>query len=295
MSDAVYRDQFKRSLLYLVAPTRRQAEDTLLVNFGEIQRSVKRDTAITCVDISPVFEYYRASSGKELDALYRRTPIRLPFPAVIFGGVFPARDVSPDADEDATCVTLIECQRWASDSLLYCREVRFDAMKKTRGFYLQMNADGTLHENVDGRHPGVGKPKGVDLISPGMFVETVLCALAMFHVKNIGTRVQQLPRAIRRRLEKSGIDGPHVYRTLTLRPFAPDGEPNGRRMQTGERPLHLVRGHFARYTADRPLFGKYEGTFWRPEHEAGNPTVAVVRKTYKFDTRTTTVCSEATT
>lgn len=44
--------------------------------------------------------------------------------------------------------------------------------------------------------------------------------------------------------------------------------------------LHIVRGHFARYTPERPLFGKYTGTFWMPQHVRGSPTAGVVVKDY---------------
>ena len=47
--------------------------------------------------------------------------------------------------------------------------------------------------------------------------------------------------------------------------------------------LHTVRGHFAHYTADAPLFGKYVGTWWRPWHVRGNPDHGVVVSDYKLD------------
>lgn len=44
--------------------------------------------------------------------------------------------------------------------------------------------------------------------------------------------------------------------------------------------LHICRGNFAHYTADNPLFGKYEGTFWRPAHVRGNEKRGRVLKDY---------------
>ena len=34
-------------------------------------------------------------------------------------------------------------------------------------------------------------------------------------------------------------------------------------------PAHMVRGNFAEYGADKPLFGKYTGRFWIPAHVRG--------------------------
>ena len=36
-----------------------------------------------------------------------------------------------------------------------------------------------------------------------------------------------------------------------------------------KRDAHIVRGHFATYTDNNPLFGKYTGTYWRPSHARG--------------------------
>ena len=44
--------------------------------------------------------------------------------------------------------------------------------------------------------------------------------------------------------------------------------------------LHICRGHFAVYTADNPLFGRYTGTYWRPAHTRGDDKHGVVRKDY---------------
>lgn len=44
--------------------------------------------------------------------------------------------------------------------------------------------------------------------------------------------------------------------------------------------LHICRGHFARYTDDRPLFGRVTGTFWRPSHVRGSVRNGTVTKDY---------------
>lgn len=49
-----------------------------------------------------------------------------------------------------------------------------------------------------------------------------------------------------------------------------------------KRALHICRGHFAHYGDDKPLFGKYTGTFWRPMHARGKVEQGVVVKDYKI-------------
>lgn len=46
--------------------------------------------------------------------------------------------------------------------------------------------------------------------------------------------------------------------------------------------LHICRGSFAHYTADKPLFGKHVGDFWRPQHTRGSGDVGEIVKTYKL-------------
>lgn len=46
-------------------------------------------------------------------------------------------------------------------------------------------------------------------------------------------------------------------------------------------PRFIVRGHFATYTKERPLFGKYWGTFWREGHKRGDVKNGMVLKDYE--------------
>lgn len=46
--------------------------------------------------------------------------------------------------------------------------------------------------------------------------------------------------------------------------------------------LHICRGHFVTYTAEKPLFGKYVGTFWVPAHVRGSKEYGVVEKDYSI-------------
>lgn len=49
----------------------------------------------------------------------------------------------------------------------------------------------------------------------------------------------------------------------------------------GEHALHWVRGHFATYSKEKPLFGRLSGTFWIPEHARGDLKNGLVMKDYE--------------
>lgn len=51
-------------------------------------------------------------------------------------------------------------------------------------------------------------------------------------------------------------------------------------VQEGIMPFHLCRGHFATYTAERPLFGRHVGRFWIPPHTRGREERGKIEKDY---------------
>lgn len=76
-----------------------------------------------------------------------------------------------------------------------------------------------------------------------------------------------------------------VFKTLRI-----DGMSGGPRAESGEpsgahNRFHICRGSFAEYTAERPLFGKYTGRFWRPAHVKGSKEVGEVVKDYEVGPR----------
>jgi hypothetical protein len=46
--------------------------------------------------------------------------------------------------------------------------------------------------------------------------------------------------------------------------------------------MHFRRGHFKEYTSEKPLFGKYTGTFWWEAHVAGSAAIGEIRKDYRI-------------
>jgi hypothetical protein len=117
---------------------------------------------------------------------------------------------------------------------------------------------------------------GLALVLPTMW------AIGLMNCRNVKTtEVTRAPIRTKkmRRVRDSGLLS---YHTIGLPRQAGEGGERGG-MPTGRTRLHMVRGHFATYTGEAPLFGKYTGTFWRPWHLAGNPEVGAVETDYKLD------------
>lgn len=112
-------------------------------------------------------------------------------------------------------------------------------------------------------------------------LEISLLAICFLHCKNVDLvehGAQTMPKGARSR-RASRIK----YYTLEIDPMKKTLRTEGQSDSTGlKRALHICRGHFAHYTAERRLFGKYEGTFWHPMHVRGSKDAGEVIKDYKI-------------
>lgn len=105
--------------------------------------------------------------------------------------------------------------------------------------------------------------------------------MAFAQCKNVA-RVKTFPPHKASQKHKRRFGKPLVkYYTLQIDPFAAtqsnhaNGSVNG-----GNRSLHITRGHFATYSPGKPLFGKYVGTFWKPQHVRGSKGHGEIVKDY---------------
>jgi hypothetical protein len=109
-------------------------------------------------------------------------------------------------------------------------------------------------------------------------------ALSLMNCKNvtIETETRKLQRHERRQLERKG-ETQIEYKWLTVRQLQRRVDKDAAQ-QGGEhskRKLHFVRGNWATYD-DKPLFGKYRGTFFRPQSWRGDMTQGAVVKGYNL-------------
>ena len=75
----------------------------------------------------------------------------------------------------------------------------------------------------------------------------------------------------------------YEYYVLELDPEGTRTESDSEGGGTGpKKRLHLCRGHWSEYTAEKPLFGRYVGRFWIPDHKRGDLELGQVIKDYKL-------------
>lgn len=91
------------------------------------------------------------------------------------------------------------------------------------------------------------------------------------------------PRAQRKRLLRAGVKVNEIHIKPVSRSYRGNGTPLS---QFPSSPLTAVRGHTARYGPKYGrglLFGKYEGSFWIPQHVRGSELFGVSEKEYVAD------------
>jgi hypothetical protein len=126
--------------------------------------------------------------------------------------------------------------------------------------------------------------KEVSLDAAGI-AHTVATAFSLLNAKNIVREPVHPPpqsRASRRRCDPA----PHRYHVLRV------AVPSISRTRGESSPesgasvaIHWVRGHFKRYTPQRPLFGRFTGMYWWQHHLAGRAP-RVVEKDYRLENNT---------
>lgn len=110
-------------------------------------------------------------------------------------------------------------------------------------------------------------------LSKGQIFHEILVALlaiCFVHCKGTKTEEHQPSRQVRRAAERTGKPI-FSFHTIDINPSVNVLRTEGRISENGiSKALHICRGHFAHYTTEKPLFGKYTGTFYRPMHVRGN-------------------------
>lgn len=104
----------------------------------------------------------------------------------------------------------------------------------------------------------------------------VFMALGFLHCRNVAVVDGEAPSSRRAKRRSTRIS----YKILNIEPMRRVLRREGQAHKTGiKKALHICRGHFANYE-DKPLFGKYTGTFWVPAHTRGHLDNGAVVKTY---------------
>jgi hypothetical protein len=155
---------------------------------------------------------------------------------------------------------------------------------KERIFFIDLNEQGCITGRI---HKLDSAGSIVDLSKERTYAAIALDVamnVALLNVRNTRHIEQTIPRAALRRMIKRGQCVPVDTFTYRMIQVGGDAQGNGAFRTQDENgkpiPRHLVRGHFARYSEEKPLFGKYVGTFWVTPHWRGDEEFGEVRKGY---------------
>lgn len=116
-----------------------------------------------------------------------------------------------------------------------------------------------------------------------VIITPALVAISLLHCKNIELVDKPVTRAMRRRVKRTG-NPLIIQKILEIEPFKRKvinevtGEKSGLTLA-----MHICRGHFREYSEEKPMFGKYSGKYWIPQHIKGNKSVGEIDKGYKVN------------
>lgn len=115
-----------------------------------------------------------------------------------------------------------------------------------------------------------------------LMAEAVIITNSLLNCRNVVQEEVAPPAAVQRARARRGKPPLYQYHILKVRPFAP------KKLRSATRPMigppvaiHTVRGHFKRYTPDRPLFGRLTGVWWWQPQLAGRAK-RLVEKDYEI-------------
>jgi len=124
------------------------------------------------------------------------------------------------------------------------------------------------------------------------FALAAIFVCAFMGCRNVVQVAVDVPESIQKRRIRRGrhpLVRYHVLRVVSPRDV--DRVPHNiiRGHEAGALPAsvssHICRGHFKTYTADRPLLGRYVGTFWWEAQARGDRSVGLVDKDYAVETK----------
>jgi hypothetical protein len=108
-----------------------------------------------------------------------------------------------------------------------------------------------------------------------------LLTLSFMHCKNVDVVEIAPPPALSRKHEKRTGLPLVTYKTLDISPMRKVLDSEGGAQTNGLRKaMHICRGHFKSYTAEAPLFGRHQGTYWWADRIRGDQALGRIEKDY---------------
>jgi hypothetical protein len=110
---------------------------------------------------------------------------------------------------------------------------------------------------------------------------------SLLNCRNVETETKAPPAKLSKRHQRKRGRPMVTFKTLKVNPMgrrsSGGGGGGGVDLGGGQTALHIVRGHFKTYTADRPLLGKHVGTYWWSANVRGSIDNGVVVKDYEVE------------
>jgi len=106
--------------------------------------------------------------------------------------------------------------------------------------------------------------------------------LLFLSCKNITTETVPAPVKLNNKRKKKGKLPIFSYKTLVIKPTTKKQQSTPKHLWNNR--IHLSRGHFKTYTAEKPLLGKHVGRYWWQPHVRGQNHEGVVMKDYEVKT-----------
>lgn len=191
---------------------------------------------------------------------------------------------------------------WDVESTVFMEEEKGRPKAWTR-FYYRADLNGNLFKTHDDptrsnlfggllapiidRVP-IGDSAPIDRILSGdtyALYYPVLLALSFLHCKNVTVATNEPNPKLSRVFQKKRGRPLTRFHTLEIEPMKEVLIREGEVEKMGlRRALHIVRGHFATYSEEHPMFGRMTGTFYRPAHVRGSINEGIILKDYEVHT-----------
>ncbi len=113
------------------------------------------------------------------------------------------------------------------------------------------------------------------------FISPALLALSFCHCRNIQLIPSDPSVELQKHRERSGRKPLLRYHTLSIGGIRKLFEQHGMNEKGIAHAIHTCRGHFKRFTADKPLLGKHVGEYWWGDHVRGAGGEGVATKDYR--------------
>lgn len=255
---------------------------------NNLTQKIKDAQMFNVASIDGLFEVARSYEGRSLFMDELADFVRCPYKVCWFDYLNPSQDVDLKERASKRGILVFELKENLLNVFIYAF---MDAMKRwvigPQGYIISIGEPMSSHPDVvDFCKQGVGMVSGQPHVPESRLQENIWtfpiqeptydiakcgtedlkelsalnCVLMLLNCKNVATEKYEPPQALNKKRIKSGKQPLFSYHTLVLRPMGKKEESIPKHLWNNR--IHLQRGHFKTYSAEKPLFGHITGRFW---------------------------------